>query len=312
MYAFLSALPAILGVLGFVVFLILRSFGRGDPATLRIIEKLRVEHPDRFRDSNLTSRQVHNLLLEDQKLQKEVGQQDFALLKQALRQQHVQSITVYALCAGLFAVGVILFIYQVNKPPPTAITGIGLQDRSPQAGSLLVDLDNFLVTWHSSGTPTNVKVFAENLDSGMRSRPLEARSSDDEVVLRHDDYAPLLTRRDLHDSNRIRIVIQANDKAFYSKEFRVRVGMTIVAAVLNSHVRIGATIDDVAIDGYQFDARLVVPTKKGLNYLSLGGEITGAKSFPVQSISKYNWGAATLAYLGPGDRRLVRYEIDHN
>src|SRR5262245_35586226 len=113
MYAFLSALPAILGILGFVVFLIVRSFGKGDPATLIIIQKHRAEHPDRFTNAKLTPKQVHDLLSEDQKLRKEVGKQDFALLGQALRQQHVQSITIYGLCAALFVVSGILFVYQM-------------------------------------------------------------------------------------------------------------------------------------------------------------------------------------------------------
>src|SRR5205823_6443217 len=121
----LAALPAILGILGFVVYLLLRSSGRGDPETLRIVEKLRTDHPERFAtQGKLTSTQLYGLLQTDQTLQREVGKQDFLLLGQALRQQFVKSLVVYIICALLFLAGVALFVYQVNRPSPTSLSNL--------------------------------------------------------------------------------------------------------------------------------------------------------------------------------------------
>jgi hypothetical protein len=312
MYAFLSALPAILGILGFVVFLILRSFGKGDPATLRIIDKLRTEHSDRFTSEKLTPRQVHDLLSKDQALRKQVGQQDFALLGQALRQQHVQAIAIYGICAALFIIGALLFVYQVNRPVPTNVSGIELEDRVADAGGVLVDLDDLLVTWQSSGTPADVNVYAENLDTGMRTRSLKSRSLDGQVPLLHSDYESILRGRKFGEANRVRIVVQTAAEAFYSKDFELRVGLSVLAVVIGSKVKIAATIDNTVVDGYGFEAKLVVPETKKLDYLSIGGKISGAQDYPVADVSKYDWDAAKLAYLGPDDRRLVRYEIIHS
>ena len=311
MYAFLTALPAILGILGFVVYLILRSFGKGDPATLRIIAKLRAEYPERFTNEKLTPKQVHDLLSKDQILRKEVGQQDFELFKQALRQQHIQSITIYGLCAVLFIVGAILFVNQMNKPAPTTVSGIELEDRTPEANGLLVDLDNLRITWQSSGTPADASVYAENLDSGVRTRKLKARSSGGEVPFLRTDYESLLAKRVFKESNRVRIVVQTDSGSFYSNEFTLYVGLTVLAAIFNSKVKIAAVIDNTVIDGYAFDAKLVAPMRGELNYLSVGGHISGAQDYPVADISKYDWSAAKVAYFGPDDRRLVRYELIH-
>lgn len=50
-YEFLASLPAILGILGFVVFQLIQNHGKGDPATLKIVEKLRLEIPERFENN---------------------------------------------------------------------------------------------------------------------------------------------------------------------------------------------------------------------------------------------------------------------
>lgn len=312
MYGFLAALPAILGAVGFVVFLVLRSFGKGDPATLRIIDKLRAQHPERFTGTSLTAQQLHELLSRDQKLQKEVGKQDFALLGQALRQQHVQALFVYALCAILFIVGVILFIYEMNRPERTTISGIQIDNTNSDAGGLLVDLDALRVSWQTSGTPADVSVYAENIDSGGRTRAIRSRSADGRVSLERDDYASILVRRTFGSSNRIRVIVQTDSQVFLSKEFTLRVGLTVWAAVYDSKVRIAAMIDNRVVDGHTFEVKLVVPERKALEYLSRDGTVVGAQDFPVEDISRYDWANGRLAYFGPGDRRLVRYEIIHS
>lgn len=311
MYGFLSALPAVLGALGFVIFLILRSFGKGDPATLRIVDKLRAEHPERFTATTLSPQQLHDLLSRDQRLQKEVGKQDFALLGQTLRQQHVQALVVYVLCATLFIVGVILFIYQINRPDPTNITGIQIESTNADAGGVLVDLDALRVSWQAAGAPAEIRVYAENPDSGGRTRPIKARSVDGQVSLEREDYATLLVKRTFGSANRIRVIIQSDAEAFFSKEFALHVGLTVLAAAFDSKVKIAAMIDNRVVDGHAFEAKLVVPEKKAIEFLSRGGTIVGAQDYPLSDIALYDWTKGKLAYFGPGDARLVRYEIIH-
>ena len=85
-YELLASLPAILGVLGFVVFQLIQNHGKGDPATLKIVEKLRLEIPERFENNSaLNSKQLHELLLKDNALRGKISEQDFSLLQQALK-----------------------------------------------------------------------------------------------------------------------------------------------------------------------------------------------------------------------------------
>lgn len=310
MYAFLAALPAILGLVGFVVFLLLKSSGRGDPETLRVVEKLRAHHPERFTaHQTLTPKQLHGLLSKDQDLQREVGQQDFLLLGQTLRQQFIKSLAVYAICALLFLFGTACFVYQVNRPTPTALSNVQLLSTVQEAGGLLVDLDPLRVTWQAEGEPSEIVIRLENLDTAHQTRPLHSRSTAGDVLVKRDDLVSILSERRFWQSNRVRVVVQAGQGTFYSEEFALHVGLRVLAVAYDAHVKLAATIDSALVQGYNFEARLVVPKRGTLDYLSLGGEISGGqREFPVDHPTQYDWGAAKVAYLGPDDARLVRYE----
>jgi hypothetical protein len=311
MYSFLAALPAILGILGFVVYLLLRSAGKGDPETLRIVAKLRAQHPERFASHDkLTSTQLYGLLTKDQTLQREVGKQDFLLLGQALRQQFVKSLVVYLICALLFLVGVVLFVYQVNHPTPTSLSNLQLLSVASMADGLLVDLDPMRATWQGDGEASEIAVYLENLDTGQRTRALHSRSAVGEVSFKRDDYAPILSERRFRESNRVRVVAQSGQRAFYSRDFPLHVGLTVLAVAFERRVKIGATVDNSLVQGYNFEARLVVPKKKAVDYLSIGGTISGGqKEYPIPARALYDWAAAKISYLGPDDVRLVRYEV---
>jgi hypothetical protein len=311
MYSFLAALPAILGILGFVVSLLLRSSGKGDPETLRIVEKLRAQHPEKFvAHKKLTAKQLYGLLDQDQRLQREVGKQDFLLLGQALRQQFIKSLVVYLICALLFLIGVFLFVYQVNRPIPTSLSNLQLMSAASSAGDLLVDLDPVRATWQADGQESEIAVYLENLDNNRRTRLLHSRSTSGEVSFKPTDLVPLLSERRFRGSNRVRVVAQTGEQAFYSREFPLHVGLTVLAVAFDKRVKIAATIDNTLVQGYHFEARLIVPKKDSLDFLSLGGEISGGQQdFSISSRTLYDWAAAKIAYLGPDDGRLVRYEI---
>jgi hypothetical protein len=311
MYSLLAALPAILGILGFVIHLLLRASGKGDPETLRIVAKLRAQHPERFASHDkLTSTQLYGLLAKDQALQREVGKQDFLLLGQALRQQFVKSLAVYLICAVLFLVGAALFVYQANRPTPTSLSNLQLLSVASMAGGLLVDLDPMRATWQADGEASEIAVYLENLDTGQRTRALQSRSTAGEVSFKRDDYAPMLSERRFREANRVRVVAQSGERAFYSRDFPLHVGLTVLAIAFERSVKIGATVDNSLVQGYSFEARLVVPKRKGVDYLSIGGPISGGqKEYPISAREPYDWAGAKVAYLGPDDIRLVRYQV---
>src|ERR1051325_9215508 len=100
--SFLSALPAILALTGFIVYQLIASKGSADPVVLRIVQKLRHSAPTKLPQKKLNANQLENLLQQDNALKQLVSEQDFQLLRQVLRQQFIISIVVYSLCAALF------------------------------------------------------------------------------------------------------------------------------------------------------------------------------------------------------------------
>jgi hypothetical protein len=126
-YTFLSALPALLGLAGFVLYQLLGANRAGDEITRRIIDKLRsaTEANGAPLDQRLTPKQLGRLLEQQQRLRKVVGQHDFVLLKQALSQQFVQTILVYVLTLGFCGWSVYLY-----AQPPTLIQKPSIQKSS--------------------------------------------------------------------------------------------------------------------------------------------------------------------------------------
>jgi len=119
---FLSALPALLALAGFVLYQIVGANRSGDEISRRIVEKLRSDVTSEAPDGRLTPKQVERLLERRERLRQLVGEHDFRLLKQALTQQFVLTILVYALTLGFCAWSVYLFVHSSPipkpKPPP--------------------------------------------------------------------------------------------------------------------------------------------------------------------------------------------------
>jgi len=130
-YTFLSALPALLALAGFVLYSILGANKSGDEVSRRIIDKLRTAAPNELPpDQRLSPKQVEGLLENRQRLKEVVGEHDFHLLKQALSQQFVITILVYVLGLSFCAWSVYLF---VQSPPPINQNSTG--DNSPNVFS---------------------------------------------------------------------------------------------------------------------------------------------------------------------------------
>jgi hypothetical protein len=130
LYSFLSALPALLALAGFVLYQVLGANKSGDQVSRRIVTKLRVAVPDEIpADSRLSAKQVEQLLNHQHRLKEVVGEQDFLLLRQALTQQFVITVLVYVLTLGFCAWSVYLFVKQPPEakpvPAPTVQTSSG-------------------------------------------------------------------------------------------------------------------------------------------------------------------------------------------
>lgn len=310
MYEFFASLPALLGILGFVVFYFLQQNTKGDTATLKIVEKLRQEKPERFKpNTKLNSKQLFELLSSDTNLREKISNQDFKLLQQALKQQHTTTLVVYSLCSILFIVGAILFAYQINKPEPVSISDINVSSSNSLAKGLAVDLDDLNIHWIASGEPTELTVFMENIDTKDRSNTRIVRSNDGSVELLQKDYLTIIKNREFPKWNRVRVIFQSKEQSFYSAQFKLFVGLKITAVNFGEKVTIAAVIDNHLVQDYKFDAKLVAWQTDGLDAISIGGEIRGLQNYPILNSELYNWASAKLAYLGSDDMRKIRTEV---
>lgn len=98
---FPACLPALLGIVGLIVYQILQHFGKPNAIASAIVQKLRLAAPERVPDQRLTAGGVDRLLRRDDILRRLISEQDFALLKKVLNQQFATALLVYLLCGGL-------------------------------------------------------------------------------------------------------------------------------------------------------------------------------------------------------------------
>jgi hypothetical protein len=116
--SFLSAMPALLGLAGFVLYQMLGANKSGDTISQRIIDKLRAIAPDEVpSDQRLDARQVERLLKSHYRLQEIVGKQDFDLLHQALSQQFIITLVAYILPLCFCGWSVYLYVHNNLKIP---------------------------------------------------------------------------------------------------------------------------------------------------------------------------------------------------
>ena len=312
-YTFLASLPALLGFCGFIVYQILGSHGRGEPITQKIIDKLRREAPGAVKpDQRLAPAQVERLLKGNQRLQSVVGEQDFLLLQQALKQQFVISIVVYALMVLLCGFSAYLFVRQAQESKVLRIDGLALADEQVNAGQHLVDLDPIKALWRASGEQEDVQAYVENVQTGKRSDSLTAPSAQGAITFDPDSYRPVLAERSRGGKNRIRLVLQAKKASFKSDVKDLEVGVTILT-VLDDQARldVAAMIDNSRISFYDFEAKIVVPPRAAAHpYFTVGPKIPYQfRTVKVKKAGDFDWPQAKGAYFGPDDPALVRFQF---
>jgi hypothetical protein len=317
-YTFLASLPAFLGFCGFIVYRLLGSHAKGEPVTHRIIDKLRREAPGAVDpDKRLAPAQVERLLQRRQDLQEVVGEQDFLLLQQALKQQFVVSLAVYALVILFCGLSAFLFVRQAQESKNLKVEGLSIADPDPRANHHLVDLDSLQALWHASGEQEDVLAYIENVQTKARSESVRVPSTQISVTFDRPSYRAILSGRGRGERNRIRFVLQARKAAFTSDVQDLEVGITVLT-VLDSDARltVAAMIDNSRVPFYDFEAKIVVPPRSlSQPFLSIGPRIPYQfRAISVRRPGRYDWNAAKGAYFGPDDPALVRFEflIDHS
>lgn len=305
---FLSALPALLGITGFVIYLLLRSHSATNPIVSRIVDKLRNEFPNSIPDNRLRAAQVERLLQRDTTLRAAISEQDFLLLKRVLNQQFVTQLLVYLCCAAMFTLGVYLFVRNSNR---LQINEISAHSSVPSAGALLVDLDDIVVTWQSGGDQERLDAYLMNPDTGLQSTHHSVDSSEHRVVFRSDEYHNILATRELRGTNRIKAILASNHETFSGAESLVQVGLKIMAVAVPGQLKIAALIDNSAIVNYSFQAHIVLPHKRApYRVTSFGNDIQyGSSAFHIVGGEDIDWERARMVYFGPDDRRIVRCEF---
>src|SRR5579859_5424416 len=151
-YQFLSGLPAILAVLGFVAFTLLRGKILDDQVVREIVGKLRTQGTiDAKIYGAMTPARLKATLDADRSLRAAVDERDFELLKQSLRQQFAIRVVVYVVLAAIFVFGVAMYVYQATRPKKLIVSGIRVASTVSTAKGLAVDADPLEVTWTADG-----------------------------------------------------------------------------------------------------------------------------------------------------------------
>jgi len=306
--AFLAGLPALLGFTGFVVYQVLQRAGNSNPIVTDIVGKLRKEAPERFPDQRLRASQVERLLSKDSSLRRAITDQDFVLLKKVLNQQFWTALFVYVICAGLFVFGVISYLRELNQ---TKVSEITIES---QGGGAPVDLDPLVVRWKSDGEIQMLTAYLENIQTGWRSTAYQVHSADRSVTFCSADYASILAVRSLGGSNRVRVVLESKSQTFPSKEFNVMVGVVLLLVATPEKTTLAATIDNTLVQGYQYEAKVLLHKKSSGDLVSLGGQITAKQDFHLANPASIDWAATKIAYLGPDNQKTIRpsFMIDHS
>ena len=263
--SFLAVLPAALAVTGFVIYRFLGAQKESSRITSQIVVKLRADMPERSSQlANLPARELSLELKRDHQLRQSVGEKNFELLQLVLQQEHKQSLVVYGICALLFVVGMIAFLYVQTRPQPLTINGWHLESVDPQAKGLAVDLDDVRLSWKATGPTEDVSVLLENIQTGRRTDSLKVSSSTGSLVFQRNALAPLLAERQFKRQNRVRVVMRTSAGDVLSTEFPLHVGMHVLALPDpgEKSLIIAALIDNRLVQDYAFEGKALAWRKK--------------------------------------------------
>jgi hypothetical protein len=318
MSTFFISLPAILGVLAFVIYYILRKSITEDPIIKSILDKVRRELPEIYQSiESLDNKQKEELLKKDISIRKTLSLNELKLLDTALKHQFRTNLYVYSLCGILLLSGIGLFIYYSNKPKQLVIDNIQIQNTDSTSRNILVDLDPVTVTWTSTGHDEIVFVALENVESGQQSKKVRVQASEAKIIFksdRYDNYDKILSNRQPLQSNRVRAIVFTGKESFQSKEFEIKVGVRLLClGTLPNRIEFLATIDNRIVDNYSYLPTLAL-FKKGSNFqnpiILEGNELAPKHEFKISHPETIDVKNFILSYKNSQDDRLVRTEVD--
>lgn len=306
---FLSSVPAILGIVGFVAYHLLRSQPGGDTISRTIVDKLRVQSSARLPE-NIRAKDLNNWLHSDLQLRQAVSEQDFRLLQQTLRQQHRESILVYLIVCILLLVSVTLYVYSELRPKPLTLRAFRLESVVPAAKGLAVDTDTLRLSWETDGDADDIDLALQNVQTGRTTEWVHVSSTQQAILFPQDLYARILSERQRGGFNRVRAVARISGATRTSDEFRLCVGITVMAYFdhEDDDLCVTALIDNTSIPFYTFQAKVLVWTRGAKReLLSFGDTMRTPKTcFRVIDPNRVRWSELQVAYFGPDDDRTVR------
>jgi hypothetical protein len=174
-HRFLSLLPPLLAIVGFIVYYVLKSRKTPSGIQKEVIDKIRVDSqfdPAVYKD--LTPQRAEQLLANDVRLRNSVGKQNYDLFKQALHQEFIRDVIVYVLVSIIFVVGIIYFVKTLKEKETT---------QAP--GTLLLENDKYTLDEKVFGSKADSQqpaLWAEFLAEGMTYRALTAEQAKTDSV----------------------------------------------------------------------------------------------------------------------------------
>jgi hypothetical protein len=255
------SLPAVLGIVGFVIYLLVKKSITADPIIKSILNKLKHDSPEFYKHlQQLPESERSQLILRDNEFKQKISESDRLILTRIISNQFRTNIFVYSLCAILLVVGLYLFL----KPKPLNIDSIQLQNSNSSSNDLVTDLDPITVTWTSSGTNGLVYAVLQNAATGKQSNRIPVQSSVGKVkfiVDKYDNFDKILSNRQPSGSNRIKAILYSGAQSFQSTEFEIKVGIKIIAyEKLPDQIKFNAIIDQTIVGNFLFAPRLALFT----------------------------------------------------
>lgn len=261
-FPFLQSLPAILGAVVYIIYLIFKKSTSHDPVIRSVIERLKFEDPGYYNYlESLSESQKERLIKSDTRLREIISERDRSILERALSNQFKTNIFVYCLCAFLVLSGIGLYIYQL--PKSLKIDNITLQNTDSSSDELIVDRDPITVTWTQAGADEEVKVVLENVQTGQQTKSLRVQASEGRLIFHPDKYTnfdKIFTRDRLPNGiNRVRAIFYSTKETFKSKEFEVRAGVSIIAYAEGAdRIIFNAILDQTILENFWFQPRIAL------------------------------------------------------
>lgn len=259
MYDFLTALPAILGIVGFVIYLLVKKSISKDPVVNSILEKLKYEEPSYYKDIlKLSPSEKSQILKSDNILREKISESDRKIINRIVTNHYRTNVFVYVICSLLLITGLYLFV----RPKPLNVSSIHIQNAEADDNDFIVDIDPITVTWTSNGQNDEVEVVLENIQTGKQTKRYRALASDGYMKFLSDDfynYDKILDNRIPNESNRIRAIIYSETETFNSKPYELKVGVKIICyPEASNSLRFNAIVDQYIIDNFHFAPKIAL------------------------------------------------------